>query len=1057
MPFNYKVSDDSILQLPCVNSNINLVKNDKGNIDIDLTVDTEYEQGISMSVECIQIKINDNNLVYLKDDLDVDFNPCINSLKDLNVDVKICEYVDDIVSEAYELWLNLTRECKLKKEFKSVFKTSLNTNYWDNFLNKYKIHSSCLQCVDDKEDIVSILIKLPKINYTLLTFFSDVDIFKIFGKNHQSIFLDARLVARRVIKPDIGYIAHPVVTINGVPYEVQIKLSDCSKRLPLQSGNSLDAQNIGLKTGIEKIDLDVNPKIKKLTKKLKIPSIKQKMSSLRNYGFIDELIKYGARDLVATEALSIKQQELYDCMNVDLALPKKPIKDTTGSNVSDILKDIYKRHFYEDSEDKEYIEIFNSQGDKSTKTELLNYQSRLAHIDKLQKVQSNNFGTQTFRTVGGLLYSRVAKYPYLKGIFKDLDMSSCYGTRLTDLNVYLGQPVITTFRNEKDRPKLKDVIEFLLNNSPDDGWFIRVSGKLQEAINTIILSDLRFDRKERVTFKTIFDINPNRKSINKWNAYKVSSEDAQSTLLTKEIKFGLITYDTLQILKLMPDEWYQEYLDLFVDCLVFIPNEMICNDFDEFNSKLKKYPVEDDVEIFKDNTGLKDVKPQYCQKNLVLKLPISSYVKDLISKRKEYKKQGNVIQEVYKLVINSIYGALACEFLPVNNFIASNIITSSCRSTAWLMMNACNGFQVITDGCQFTTQNFPIGKKFKHILKNNPNYLRHFDPEIKSDLEIDQSWIDTNFTKHLRDFYDVDDNTCKPIERFNFELKNEIFKVGNKEIKCDFFTEYFNTGSGNYAKGYEGVYKLKARSFDSRDLKLTEWYISSLKDGYISPYIYGECEIIKFAMGNIIAISMFNHDENLAELAHPMGFSRELFKFMRLITRSQFLFNTELQLKNFENTNQNKKLGEISKSFLDKYYWLNVELEDLARYGVTELNENIDYCKYSKNHAAAIGFEIMALSSTHKNSIQSVRIAIVDKIDCGKNDFNACLQINRFIPQAKKFANLFASLIVQKANSEYKLKRCLQASCNVPTVMTVNRDSIKVLKELLERPDNEYN
>ena len=62
-------------------------------------------------------------------------------------------------------------------------------------------------------------------------------------------------------------------------------------------------------------------------------------------------------------------------------------------------------------------------------------------------------------------------------------------------------------------------------------------------------------KPKKLKFKSVFDINPSRKSINLFNAYKVSNKEAESTLLTKEIKFGLINADILDCIKLLPEKW----------------------------------------------------------------------------------------------------------------------------------------------------------------------------------------------------------------------------------------------------------------------------------------------------------------------------------------------------------------------------------------------------------------------------------------------------------------------------------------------------------------------
>jgi hypothetical protein len=73
---------------------------------------------------------------------------------------------------------------------------------------------------------------------------------------------------------------------------------------------------------------------------------------------------------------------------------------------------------------------------------------------------------------------------------------------------------------------------------------------------------------------------------------------------------------------------------------------------------------------------------------------------------------------------------------------------------------------------------------------------------------------------------------------------------------------------------------------------------------------------------------------------------------------------------------------------------------------------------------------------------------IFDKILENCNDFNAGLNINRSFKFADNFKYLLASVIVLKANAEYKLVECLKASANEPTILTLNKENIKTLSSI---------
>ena len=91
----------------------------------------------------------------------------------------------------------------------------------------------------------------------------------------------------------------------------------------------------------------------------------------------------------------------------------------------------------------------------------------------------------------------------------------------------------------------------------------------------------------------------------------------------------------------------------------------------------------------------------------------------------------------------------------------------------------------------------------------------------------------------------------------------------------------------------------------------------------------------------------------------------------------------------------------------------------------------------------------MNLNNANNGEIASVRNFIADKIEEGKKDFNAALNIDRNVKLAKKFKFIFAAIVVLKANAEEELKQLLVNSKDEPTILNVNRDRIARLEKIL--------
>lgn len=1031
--------------------------------DSEFATKNDYQDVLSLQFKNSQL--SNSTIVFDKSELSTSFNPCFEILEYLSCQVSpmFGEDFAYLYQKLQLLYEQATLGVRGATKLRRIVESKIESGFFDEVLNEYGLSRENIE-YKRTHSKSTLDLQFHKVTFHFIAHHAESDFGKIWGREWQHIILNAALESRRTIKNGLGttksgtsYKKHTriptPVQINGVWCECRIEFRDTMHRMPVLSGKGLANQCKVYQADVLKLDVETPENACKLG--LNDPSeIKSNMDVLREK-LPDLFVKYGALDCHATEALSDKTLELLNQVRAEFGLSEttlEKVSDTAGSNVSTFLEDLIQKHF-------------NNSKEVTTK-------KNQATVKQVQELEHNQFGMQSLQTVGGLLFSRTARHPKIDGIFGDLDESSCYATALSSMSLYLGSPIIHTFRGKK-RPLLREVLPLLQKICNRDAWLVRVSGKFKKAVNTLLLSNLAFKAK-LIKVKTIFDKRKSTKSVEEWNAYKVRNGNAQSTLLTKECEFSLINAELLDCINLLPDEWVEEYLDLSVDVMAFIPSELVCESVEELIAKQDKYPQDSVTPIINPESGELNLKIGYASRNVCLRFPIDEYYENLKTIRAEYKKAKNPIQEVFKLILNSTYGALSCEHLPVNNLLAANQITASARATSWLMINALNGFQVITDGCTYSWENVPVGKTFKQILSENPNYLINYNPSIKSNLvetigrdrlEQDcQQWVDENFIQHMKDFFESD---CRPISRYSFELKDASYTLedGSQLKGVRTFTTFINHGSGGYVKGYQGslnLYddvsydlseptftKVKARSFKGADQGLLNWYVDTFTNGYKAPYIYSEKELLKFGISNDFAIRILESDDSLYEIVHPMGMMLNRFKIMKLVTRSQFLFKNKKQLRNFEK-NQDSRLSNLSSWMLHREYWPLVSQENLKQHGA-ETRPCVDYLKAAKDNPIGLGWEVLATMPKYDGDLTKLRNTIADAIEKGVTNFNASLNLERNLDNAIQYADDFAAVVVLRANALDDLKKiCKNSVEGNPTTLVVNRDNIRQLDELLD-------
>jgi hypothetical protein len=923
-------------------------------------------------------------------------------------------------------------------------------------INNLGLNLSELDLYLDKKKEVKM--KFKRFNVYLVSFYSFADLFKVFGINIADWLWteEARLQQFRTIKV-MGNVRFSLF-IDGIPCDFNINLFDTRyvfPPIPANLDNQLRVYGIGNKVSIsDKIKEIYSDVVTEQWCKENMDVVKEK--------YFDVFQEYALHDAKVTwllfERLNLQFEQVAKILKLE-----NPMKlgETCGSNIQQILLNLIYKEF---NADKDKIKIIDEIISKGT-------------AKHLSKIRGNDFGVMPFLVVGGLLFTRTVEHPVIKGRLLDLDESSCYATVLSSMKLYLGQPRVHTFLN--NRPTLKDrYAQIKALKIPKDAWYIVVCGKLRVATNTLIFSDLRFkDGFLQNDYKSFsFDdfVDEEKETVSLYDASKLSEPSSHSKILSKEVWMGKITEATLTALSDLPPKQFEEFLNLEVACEIYYDPSLYTNSLEEYIELVEKLP--DDkyqvTDIPTDNLG-KMAKWVATKSNAILVFDISKHYQEIKKIRGQYKAAKDPIQEIFKLTLNATFGITASLVLKINNPVAANWITSCARAAAWRMTNALNGFAPITDGTGLNLNTVPFGLTFKEILAKYPNYLSKYESSISN--EFDNSWNAT----HESDFNDIYINHLKAflgksdwlVELFGYALKDEKGRFD--------FTNYCNTGAGNYVKSADWGDKQKTRSYQSFPA-LTDWFKLVCDNEYTQHFIYVERELLQLASGSEDAMRIVKDADNVfhrskrivkmtsdlaqtiseSGICHPMGFSKNIIKLMKLISPSQFMCQDKEQFQVLDRLYQKAKC--ISKDILPRD-WKKLDKEYLQNfYGMDSHNtiypveiRNYDYSAFNFKSPIGLGFEVLIFGNRDFKTIQDIRVKIqklLNEYKVGKdNRFKLDTYLNwsrtvKNLTSSKYLIHLLAATQIIKLNFEIDYITTLTNSNNQPTYRIVSSLDLTNLK-----------
>jgi hypothetical protein len=517
----------------------------------------------------------------------------------------------------------------------------------------------------------------------------------------------------------------------------------------------------------------------------------------------------------------------------------------------------------------------------------------------------SRYGEQTAKIYGGLTMSRSPTkfYHEAPGMLRDLDMTGCYNSIVSKINVYFGKPIVLEPGNRN--MTLEEAVSFVEEISPSDGYYITVTGDFHITNNTLLLSTV--DAKTFENYRS-------RQSKEEHAATRVDIEDKQKNVLTKlfskRVEQGVVTYDLWTLIKSQPKHIYDEYARLRVESIVFYHKELIADDdahYDQLYEKLfnKSLPWSSYLVGSTELVHRVALDHEYVS----LRVPIGEVALQIGKRRdaaKEMSGKGSGDDLALKIQANSMYGLLGSKLHKVANVVAANVITARARTEAYIMMTSLNGLQVITDGCSYRRDRIP-SCSFEECLDRKPDYCLQIPPDVSSIPFYDPNSIplnDSEFTKWysehaMRFFGDQSERFRSLISTHTFEHKV------TENPDRDTFDAMTTDGSANYIKliqtdrGYEVVAaKMRGYRSKSKDV-LGPWITETYRNDRMVelPPILEDTELLKLDQAFKVAGHCLDNHPEVEEVLLPLGFEHKTYKSYKIIKPSAFIFQTPKQYK----------------------------------------------------------------------------------------------------------------------------------------------------------------
>jgi hypothetical protein len=510
----------------------------------------------------------------------------------------------------------------------------------------------------------------------------------------------------------------------------------------------------------------------------------------------------------------------------------------------------------------------------------------------------SRFGAQTGDVHGGLSFTRspTRLFHHAPGQLRDVDLRGCYAAILQTMSVYLGRPVCL---EPGDRNWTLDRADrFLEKHAADrDAWVVKVTGDIPSGWNALIPS----------TTDALTQANVRRK-----RAQAGRGRDRRhARLYSHRVEAGVVTWATLQVIRALPPRLRREYEGLRAETVLFYPAGLTAAtaaEFDALTARLGHGGAGWEQELDLEGLTL-TTRDRLGPESAALRLPageLASRAAELRAEARRRDGRGSAAELAAKTYVNTFYGALACAHLPVQNVVAANVITATARAQAFVLHQALNGIQLVTDGCTYRRDQVPAGT-FADLLAADPDYPARrpegggacLDPSAIP--EDDGSFTDW-YRGHARRFFEADDPgfaALLGVHALEHKAAGDGGPVAFDGLCCDGPTNYLKLAGG---PGRWAVLDFKARGY-GREAKeaLRDWLVATYTaDRYEGPPpVVLSSGLLGYAAARR-AVRAELRDRPQHPLYFPLGLDEVRVRGYPVLRASTFVFRNPRQRRRVE-------------------------------------------------------------------------------------------------------------------------------------------------------------
>lgn len=417
----------------------------------------------------------------------------------------------------------------------------------------------------------------------------------------------------------------------------------------------------------------------------------------------------------------------------------------------------------------------------------------------ISEAQNMEAATLGFTTGGRTVNERPAEYTIECGA--DIDIGGAYGSKLQNVFYPVGRPRIVSFSSNEKSMTLGKFMQLNKHNFTLGLYKISVSGTL--SFNQDLIFSKLTPNKKVDDLRINYDkLTPDTAAI-----------DVPFVLLRKQIVNGFITQPIWELIeKVATNKEKNEIYNLSVNSAIY------------WSDKDKVDTIEELADIFLSDKGQSKYQTEH---NAILDnrsfkwyaFSIGSFIKPLLSKRKELKKSkdsiSKALEQSIKLVVNTTWGLLTSPYFEISNVVCSEIVTAGIRVSVWQMSKALNTYLSITDGGPYSLTKVSFIKSKEALpglatLSSYYVYSKHRTFQLGNLGGVD--WVNAfknNVSPGESPFVNLDSLAQKHIEEFwlNYGIKidfvvehkmQNLFVKGSYLLKAHYAFMTYNSETKQY-------------------------------------------------------------------------------------------------------------------------------------------------------------------------------------------------------------------------------------------------------------------